>query len=77
MSLTQTQKNVLKVLERITDSVRKNEDDAEMYAEELEAMLSRMHSMEAFGTEGQADPRGDFRNGEWSMDEVEGVPLES
>lgn len=28
---------------------------------------------DAFGTEGQCDPRGDFRDGEWSMKRVQGV----
>ena len=27
----------------------------------------------SIGTEGQNDPRGDMRNGEWSMDRVEGI----
>ena len=47
------------------------EDDAEMFAETLEIMLDDIHSNDGFGTEGQCDPRGDFRSGKWSMKKVQ------
>ena len=70
---TKTQKRVVKVLERMISMAQQNEDDAEMFADGLEDMLSDIHGNDGFGTEGQCDPRGDFRNGRWSMTNVEGV----
>ena len=54
---------------------RDSEEDAEMLAEDLESMLDDIHSSDGFGTEGQCDPRGDFRNGKWSMSNVQGVDI--
>lgn len=52
-------------------------DQDEMYAEDfsfgLEELLNEMQSNDAFGTEGQCDPRGDFRDGHWSMDQVQAI----
>ena len=70
---TPTQQRVVAVLERMIVQARENEDDAEMFSDELEVMLTEIHSNDGFGTEGQCDPRGDFRNGMWSMTRVEGV----
>ena len=44
-----------------------------MLADSLEAMLEDIACMDGFGTERQNDPRGDGRNGNWSMKNVEGV----
>lgn len=60
------------VLDRIKEAVIADIDDAEMYALALDEMLTNMQNEDAFGTEGQCDPRGDQRNGEWSMGCVEG-----
>jgi hypothetical protein len=46
---------------------------AEAYAEMLEHMLDMLGQNDVFGTEGQSDPRGDQRNGLWTIDRVEGL----
>jgi hypothetical protein len=71
--MANTEVRVLTVLNRIAAQVSADEDYAEMYAEMLDSLLGEAHGNDAFGTEGQSDPRGDFRNGEWSMNRVEGV----
>lgn len=68
-----TQQRVIKVLDRIKQQVLDDEQEAEMWSESLNDMLENMLSYDYFGTEGQSDPRGDFRNGDWGMDRVEGV----
>jgi hypothetical protein len=61
------------VFERILSSVQNDPDMADMYMEVLDEMLTDLQSSDAFGTEGQCDPRGDQRNGEFSMNCVEGI----
>lgn len=70
---TKTQDRVIKVLERMQAQVVEDEIAADMYSEMLEDGLTTLNNSDAFGTEGQNDPRGDFRNGEWTMDCVEGI----
>lgn len=70
---TKAQQRVAKVLERMSAMAMADEDDAEMFTELLENSLSELNGEDAFGTEGQNDPRGDYRNGSWSMTHVEGV----
>jgi hypothetical protein len=65
--MSKVQKNVVTVLKRMTSIAEQSVDDAEMFAESLEQMLDDIHSNDGFGTEGQCDPRGDFRNGRWSL----------
>lgn len=65
--MTKLQKNVATVLRRMADAAEKNLDDAEMFADALEPLLDEIHMDDGFGTEGQCDPRGDFRNGKWSI----------
>lgn len=74
-TLTLRQQRVLKVLERISDMVRKDDDDAGFWATELQVITDTMHGNDFFGTEGQCDPRGDFRNGYWHLEDgpIEGV----
>lgn len=68
------QNRLIRVLENIIKMAKNDEDDTEMFSDEIEAMLTRMALNDAFGTEQQCDPRGDFRDGEqWSMWRVEGV----
>ena len=45
--------------------------DTTKYAEVLDSILDNVASQDAFGTEQQCDPRGDFRNHQWSMWNVE------
>lgn len=71
--MSDTQKRVAKVLENMRDMALANEDDAAMFSDFLENGLNEMLGEDAFGTEGQNDPRGDWRDGEWSMDNVQGV----
>lgn len=67
------QKNCVTVLSRLAKMCEEDEDFAEMFSSDLETMLTDIHSQDGFGTEGQSDPRGDFRNGRWSMNKVEPV----
>ena len=75
-TLSCVQQRVATVLSRMLDMAKSDEDDAQMFADVLEPMLNDLHGQDAFGTEGQCDPRGDFRNGQWSMDRVEDVGSE-
>lgn len=43
--------------------------DPEVFADNMDEILDEQG--DAFGTERQCDPRGDFRNGEWNMWEIE------
>jgi hypothetical protein len=72
-AMNHTQKSVATVLERITLSVKESAGAAEVYSEALDAMLDDLAMDDVFGTEGQSDPRGDFREGDWSMANVQGV----
>ena len=70
---TDIKANVLRVLEEIKSRVEKPDYDGavEEWAEALDTMLEEMHNNDQFGTEGQTDPRGDFREGQWSIHEME------
>ena len=70
---SKVQLRVTTVLERLRAMALENKDDAVALADHLDVMLNTMHGDDAFGTEGQCDPRGDFRNNRWSMTKVEGV----
>ena len=70
---TESQERVAKVLERLATLAADSEEDADMLVDSLEAMLEDIACMDGFGTERQSDPRGDGRNGNWSMKNVEGV----
>lgn len=72
-NLSVEQQRVSTVLRRMLHQVESDPKDAEMYAGELEILLSDLANEDAFGTEAQKDPRGDHREGEWSMSHVEGV----
>jgi hypothetical protein len=71
--MTLTQKRVLTVLSRIKDQIVSDHDDALAYSEALNDILDELGQADFFGTEGQNDPRGDQRNGLWTMGRVEGV----
>ena len=74
MNIAETvQKRVSTVLERMLKMVNDDADNAEMFVDYLDGMLDDLQSQDAFGTEGQCDPRGDQRNGEFHMENVEGV----
>lgn len=65
------QANICVVLHRLENLVKNDEDFAEVFSSDLENLLNDIHSQDGFGTEGQNDPRGDFRNGKWTMDNIE------
>jgi hypothetical protein len=72
---TVQQQRVIKVLERMRDLVLSDEPMADIFAEPLDEVLEVLRLEDAFGTEGQNDPRGDFRDGErlWGMGYVQGL----
>lgn len=71
--MNSTQKNLVTVLRRLEDHVKLYPDDAEVISEMLESMLDDLHQDDFFGTEGQWDPRGDFRDGKFTMGNVQGA----
>lgn len=73
MTMTNIQLRVNTVLDRIKDIVLEDSEFAQFMLETLEDSLTEYHMQDGFGTEGQCDPRGDFRDGDWSMDRVEGI----
>ena len=52
---------------------RDEEEDAEVLGDYLDSLLDELQGNDFFGTEAQLDPRGDFRDGDWSMDHVQGI----
>ena len=58
---------VAKVLERIMQSTVNCEFTSRVFAEEIDTLLDKLQQSDFFGTEAQCDPRGDFRNGRWSV----------
>lgn len=70
---TRTQQRVALVLTRMLAQVAASANYAEAYSPHLEEMLDELHGDDGFGTEGQCDPRGDYRNGQWFMERVEGI----
>ena len=71
--MNKDQENVTVVLHRMLNMLEKDEGYADMFCIQLDNMLDEIHHSDGFGTEGQCDPRGDFREGEWSMWNVEGA----
>lgn len=63
----------LLILERISEQIASGDIDADCFMNDLDYMLNQIHCMDGFGTEGQCDPRGDFRNGNWTMERLEGI----
>lgn len=66
-------KRVITVLDRMVDLINQDEEYAEMFSDHLDDMLEALLQYDAFGTEGQCDPRGDGRDGEWDMWRVQGL----
>lgn len=71
--MSKQQKRNQKVLERMIALSNDDKNMAEFLAGALEDMLGDLAMDDFFGTEGQCDPRGDGRNGHWTMKLVEGV----
>jgi hypothetical protein len=70
---TDVKANVLRVLEEIKKRVEAPDypEAEEEWAEALDGMLDEMKNNDQFGSEASTDPRGDFREGEWSIWEME------
>lgn len=70
---TDTKANVLRVIEEIKRRVEQPEYEGAVdeWAESIDSMLDEMKNNDQFGSEGQTDPRGDFRDGEWSIFEMQ------
>jgi hypothetical protein len=70
---TDVKANILRVLEEIKTRVERpdSEDAVNEWAESINTMLDDMKNNDQFGSEASTDPRGDFRNGEWSIFEME------
>lgn len=73
--MTNVQRRVIKVLERMIEQAAADKSDAAVFAEELDIMLDGLAQDDFFGTEQQSDPRGDFRDRKyWSVQQsVEGI----
>jgi hypothetical protein len=71
--MIKTQKRVGKVLRKMEQLAKDDEFFAELFSDELERSLTVLKDNEHFGSEGQCDPRGDGRDGEFSMHHVQGV----
>lgn len=51
---------------------KESERDEDRIADYLETILEQYYMDDGFGSEGQSDPRGDFRDGSYNMWDVEG-----
>ena len=71
--LTKQQQRLKRVLERIMDTANEDEGFLDFICDSLDMTLDEYHMDDGFGTEGQSDPRGDFRSDTWSMWHVEDV----
>ncbi len=57
-----TSRNLEKVMERLTQYALGTEDEArQAFCDDLNRFLNDLADQDAFGTEGQCDPRGDQR----------------
>lgn len=68
---TKSQKNCITVLNRLAKMCEEDAEFAGFFKDDLNLMLDGIQAEDGFGTEAQSDPRGDFRNGTWSMDRLE------
>jgi hypothetical protein len=65
--MSKIQDRVVKVLERIIEISKVNDEAALVFAHELDIYLDSLAQDDFFGTEQQNDPRGDFRDrSNWS-----------
>lgn len=71
---SRVQQRVVLVLERMLNAARSGINEAEMFFDGLDFMLYVLRDNDVFGSEGENDPRGDAREGEWSMSRVQGAP---
>lgn len=65
--MRKSQKNLLKILPRLQAMIEQDGYFADLLVEDLDPWLDELSSYDFFGTERQCDPRGDFRDGDWSL----------
>lgn len=70
------QQSVLNVLARMRQLSQQDAEMAQAFARMLDQGLAEMQADDAFGTEGQMDPRGDRRDGWWTAAEAQPLTLE-
>ena len=71
--MTKNQLRLNKVLLRLIEMNKNDESFADDFNDLLDDSLETLAQDDYFGTEWQSDPRGDGRDGEWSMHCVQGV----
>ena len=74
-NLTKQQNRTIAVLQTMIEQCKANEEYAIIYADTLDPMLDDLKGADCFGTEGQDDPRGDWRDHDAliSMWNVQGI----
>lgn len=70
-AMSKTQKRILIVLSRLTLLVEKGQVHSETLSNALNGMLDDLKGEDFFGTEAQLDPRGDGREGNFTMDKIQ------
>lgn len=73
MKQSKQQKRNELVLQRLIAFSNEDKEAAKYLVEALDNMLIDLCQDDFFGTETQMDPRGDGRNGFWTMKKVEGI----
>lgn len=68
-----TQTRVTTVLQRMSEMVSKDARYADIFAGELNTMLENIKQQDGFGEQAEYDPRGDGREGTFSLDYVAGI----
>lgn len=58
---------------RLLFHLERHPEDLPFFENQLDNIFNEFQSMDGFGTEAASDPRGDFRDGEWSMRRVQGI----
>ena len=62
------------VFERILNLCKTDNNFQESISFDIDHILGYyLYEEDVFGTEGQLDPRGDYREGRWSVHHVQGV----
>jgi len=65
------QANTCVILHRLENLVKGDESFSKEFSEYLGNPLDEMNYHGDFGKYGQNDPRGNYKNGKWSMDNIE------
>lgn len=65
--MSTVQNNLIIVLGRLVKLASDDQNFAQEFAIDLNNLLDEIANYDGFGTEQQSDPRGDFRDGSWSL----------